>query len=58
MTEKWIGTEESYLLNESNGQTTLVIDMKTDAAFEDMFNNAWPKALENIKSLVETGAIT
>ena len=53
LTEKWIGTRESYRLAEEGGRTLLSIEMKTDEAFEDMFNQCWPRALENIKKLCE-----
>ena len=53
MTEKWIGTKEVYRLVEENGQTRLEIAIHTDMAFEKMFNDAWPMALESIKTLSE-----
>jgi uncharacterized protein YndB with AHSA1/START domain len=54
MTEKWIGTKESYSLIEEENKTKLTIEMTTDQAFEKMFNKCWPEALENIKNIVET----
>lgn len=53
MTEKWIGTRETYRLSEQDGLTTLSVEMRTDAAFEEMFDKCWPQALENIKKLSE-----
>ena len=57
MTEKWIGTTETYRLSEEDGFTTLSIEMKTDAAFEEMFDRCWPLALENIKKLSEGSSL-
>ena len=53
-TEKWIGTKEIYMLDEAAGTTTLKIEMQTHEDFAEMFNNAWPQALANIKRLVES----
>lgn len=53
-TEKWIGSKEIYMLDEVTGKTTLKIEMQTHEDFAEMFNNAWPKALENIKRLSES----
>ena len=38
------------------GQTELEIEMRTHQAFEQMFNQAWPKALQLLKNLVEVGS--
>lgn len=54
MTEKWIGSREIYRFTENSGSTDLAIEMETDPEFVDMFNECWPKALENIKQLVES----
>lgn len=53
MTEKWIGTKEIYELEKKDHQTELRILMEVHEDFEEMFNNCWPKALENIKNLSE-----
>ncbi len=53
MTENWIGSKEMYDLDETAGKTTLKIEMHTHSDFAEMFNNAWPKALENIKRIAE-----
>lgn len=55
-TEKWIGTKETYWLEESDGSTTLKIEMESDEEFTKMFEDSWPEALENIKKLAESAA--
>ena len=53
MTEKWIGTKETYELESNGDKTTLRIIMETHPDFEKMFNDCWPKALDNIKRFSE-----
>jgi len=53
-TEKWIGTKEIYMLDEIDDKTTLKIEMQTHQDFAEMFNNAWPQALADIKRLAES----
>ena len=51
--KQWIGTTEKYSFSESEGSTTLVVEMSTHQSFVEMFDSCWPKALVNIKSLSE-----
>jgi hypothetical protein len=51
--KQWIGTIEKYIFTEESGKTILTVEMTTDVAFKGMFETCWPKALENIKLLVE-----
>ena len=51
--KKWIGSTESYSFNETDGVTTLSIITETDEAFEKMFSDSWPKALELLKEVCE-----
>lgn len=53
MTEKWIGSKEEYHLHDEDGRTKLEIVIRTDEAFQQMFDSGWPEALQNIKKLVE-----
>ena len=53
MAKKWIGTSEEYTLIEEEGETLLVIEIKTHSDFKQMFNEGWPKALQAIKELSE-----
>jgi uncharacterized protein YndB with AHSA1/START domain len=52
--KQWAGSTENYTLKESNGGTELLIDMDISAEFKDMFEQMWPKALQNVKDLAET----
>ena len=52
----WTGATENYTLNERNGKTELLIEMKMDGVsdgFKDYFTKTWPIALENLKQLAE-----
>ena len=51
--KKWIGTTEDYTFTEQNGMTKLTVITKTDEAFESMFTESWPNALELLKKLCE-----
>lgn len=49
----WAGAHENYTLKKINGQTELTIDMDITKEFKEMFEQIWPKALANIKTLSE-----
>lgn len=49
----WVGTKETYHFKESDGITTLEVTMESHPDFMKMFEESWPKALEEIKKLVE-----
>ncbi len=49
----WAGARENYSLSESNGQTTVAVDMDITEEYKDMFSNMWPKALEKLKEISE-----
>lgn len=51
--KKWAGAHEDYTLIEKNGMTELLIDTDTDEEFKSMFEEAWPKALQELKKLAE-----
>jgi hypothetical protein len=44
---------ENYTFEESNGVTTVTIDLDTADEFEDYMNEAYPKALQKLKELCE-----
>lgn len=52
--KKWAGGLENYTFREANGITELVIDMDSDAENAEMFNRAWPAALQKLKELAES----
>lgn len=51
--ESWAGVLENYSFHESNGITTLVVEMDTDENYMDYFNETWPKALNKLKEMIE-----
>jgi len=51
--KEWTGGKESYLLNEQNGVTTLVVEMDLPKNQIETFKIRVPKALERIKNLAE-----
>ncbi len=51
--KEWAGGTENYTLRESNGVTTLDIEMDITDEYKDMFKEMWPKALEQVKILSE-----
>lgn len=52
-TEKWSNAHEIYHLKESDGQTTLKVELDTVDEFKDYFTETFPKALELVKQLSE-----
>jgi uncharacterized protein YndB with AHSA1/START domain len=53
MGQKWIGSQEEYILEKQGGETLLKIRNKTDPVFQKMFDDGWPQALQNLKQLCE-----
>lgn len=51
--EKWAGGLENYSFHESNGVTTVTVEMDSTEDYIDFFNTAWPKALDKLKSISE-----
>ena len=52
--KEWTGGEESYMLEEKDGVTTLTVAFDVPFHLEAYFNDAYPKALQRIKELAET----
>lgn len=52
--EKWAGGHENYTFEENNGITTVTVDMDTIEDFADYFNETYPKALNKLKSMLES----
>ncbi len=51
--EQWTGGEESYLLAEKDGTTTLTVAFGVPPELEEEFKVSYPKALERVKALAE-----
>ena len=52
-TDEWTGGEESYLLKEVDGVTTLSVSFYVPEEMEEYFKEAYPRALERVKVLAE-----
>ncbi len=54
MMRKWIGSLEEYSFKKmSNDETMFEVVMTLDEAFQEMFDGAWPKALQYFKEVCE-----
>lgn len=51
--EKWANGLENYTFEESNGATTVTVDLDTAADFEGYMNETYPKALDKLKEICE-----
>ena len=49
----WSGAVENYALETVDGKTELTVDQDIEDEYKDYFTNAWPKALEKLKSIAE-----
>ena len=55
-TQKWTGSYENYTLIETDGDTTLSVEVEVIDQYLDFFNDKFPNALQNVKELAETKA--
>lgn len=51
--EKWANGFENYTFEETNGTTTVTVDLDTTEDFLEYMNETYPKALEKLKELCE-----
>ncbi len=53
--KQWIGAHENYTFSESDGVTTLAVELEGVESPEmiTMFEEAWPKALGKLKAIAE-----
>ena len=51
--EKWANGFENYTFEESNGTTTVTVDLDTTEDFLDYMNETYPKALDKLKEICE-----
>lgn len=49
----WAGAMENYTLKAVDGKTELYVESDITEEYKDMFNQIWPKALENVRRLAE-----
>lgn len=52
-TKSWSGSAENYGLTETNGITTLNVEMDIITDYQDYFNKTFPLALDLVKKLAE-----
>ncbi|TFC91541.1 SRPBCC domain-containing protein [Cryobacterium sinapicolor] len=55
---RFAGAHEDYSFSESDGVTTLVVEVDTDEEFTAMFAADWPRALARLAELAEERAST
>jgi hypothetical protein len=51
--EKWANRLETYTFEESNGTTTVIVDLDTTEDFLDYMNQTYPGALAKLKEICE-----
>jgi hypothetical protein len=51
--EKWANGAENYTFEESNGTTTVTVDLDTAEDFLDYMNETYPEALGKLKEICE-----
>jgi len=51
--EKWAGSHENYSFLESNGITTVTVELDTIEEYQDYFENSYPLALNKLKEISE-----
>jgi uncharacterized protein YndB with AHSA1/START domain len=49
----WVVTTEEYRLAESQGKTTLTVLIETTPEWRKMFDDSWPTALQDLKTIAE-----
>lgn len=55
--KKWTPSFENYTFTEKGDQTELKIEMMVDPSYKAMFEDMWPKALDELKNLSEKKVI-
>lgn len=51
--EKWANGFENYTFEETNGTTTIIVDLDTTEDFVEYMNQSYPKALDKLKEICE-----
>ncbi len=51
--EKWANGTENYTFEESNGSTTVFVELEITEDFVGYMNDTYPKALEKLKEICE-----
>jgi uncharacterized protein YndB with AHSA1/START domain len=53
MAKGWVGITEEYRFEERQGKTTVIVSIETNPAWRQMFDDGWPTALQDLKSITE-----
>lgn len=51
--KEWAPAFENYTFTEKGGATEVLVDMDVDQKHKQMFEDMWPKALQELKALAE-----
>jgi len=51
--EAWAGAFENYTFLESEGHTSLTVELDTNEEYAQYFDEAWPRALRKLKEICE-----
>lgn len=51
--KSWIGSTEEYILSDANGDTELLVRIRTTQDWVQMFSDSWPVALGSLKRMCE-----
>jgi uncharacterized protein YndB with AHSA1/START domain len=51
--KKWIPAFENYTFTEATNGTELMVDIDVNEEYKQMFDDMWPKALQQLKALCE-----
>jgi hypothetical protein len=51
---EWSGALETYTLDDTDGATTLTVDLDAAEEYREMFEDKFPKALQRVKTLAES----
>jgi uncharacterized protein YndB with AHSA1/START domain len=50
----WVGITEEYIFTDQKGKTAVTVNIETHEAWQEMFDDGWPAALEELKRLAES----
>jgi hypothetical protein len=55
--QKWSGAHENYTLSQKGETTTLKVEIDVTEDYEEMFSDAFPKALQKVKEISEKSKV-
>jgi hypothetical protein len=51
--KKWAPSFENYTFNSKENGTEVIVEMQVNTEYKEMFEDMWPRALKNLKTLCE-----